>query len=418
MIDLGSNDEQALLIALDRQRRQIAGMSAILAHPQAPVVARAEDELTRRLLAHHLIDRRHRAVVRGGGHPVVELPGPPCRDLQGDAGGRVDRPLRDRIAAQLAVFGVAPGTLRPANFLRAARVPGNPRFPVDDAIHEEISIVLIVDDRPRLRIVERGIANLRPANPEIVMKKHADLTRAVRVVPNDDTAHQDVLVEIHGVLERQGDAERVVPQRHIGHERLVSIHHSRRPVFPEPTEPLVDPDPNPECMARRVVLLSNVRKVDVADEVLAIERDQQSSVRERKVTRHMWRTPWRLATQRREPPRGAEAGSSGRNRIDRTGTYGGTREAATRRSGRVCGTRRVSPLGRARTGYPDSRPSCTFQPLMSLARILQSRGRLERSRFVTLLEHRMRIATWLAAPLFGVLIALPAQTRAQVAIRN
>ena len=47
-----------------------------------------------------------------------------------------------------------------------------------------------------------------------------------------------------------------------------------------------DPDPEAEGVAVRVILLADVREVDVPDRVLAVEHDQQPTVGDREPPSH------------------------------------------------------------------------------------------------------------------------------------
>ncbi len=90
-------------------------------------------------------------------------------------------PLRNAVAGEARFFG--------ASFEVFA----------DQAVHQDVAIVLIGDERFESWLVVNGVGALTLADVPVVVGKEADFARVVGIVGEAKAAHEDVAVEVHGV---------------------------------------------------------------------------------------------------------------------------------------------------------------------------------------------------------------------------
>src|SRR5207247_3909075 len=112
-----------------------------------------------------------------------------------------------------------------------------------------------------------------------------DLPGAVLKARHAEMAHQDILVEIDGVVEPELNAQDLLPGAHLGDHGVDGVTPVELPVRADPAELALRPDAESERMRGGVVFLAHVRVIDVPDQIVATERDEQPTVRERTATR-------------------------------------------------------------------------------------------------------------------------------------
>ena len=94
-------------------------------------------------------------------------------------------------------------------------------------------------------------------------------------------------MKVDRVGELQGEGEARVAEPDAGEKCLLIEAQLALPTrVAKPAELVLHPDANPKCMSLGVVLLANMRPVDVADLVGLVEVDQQAPVANRKVAWH------------------------------------------------------------------------------------------------------------------------------------
>ncbi len=168
-----------------------------------------------------------------------------------------------------------------------------------------------MDDRLRSRVVERGVTDLVAEQVRVEMLEDADLAFAPELVLDGDLFEVDVPVEVDRVAASEAQPERLVVQGRVANERLMLVFDVALPVVAaDPAELAVDPDAETAGRADRVVLLSNVRVIDVAQLIAGVERDEEVAIAKREVARQIrpcvsprgnaWRSP-RCRRGRRDP---------------------------------------------------------------------------------------------------------------------
>jgi len=107
------------------------------------------------------------------------------------------------------------------------------------------------------------------------------------MVADLDAAHEEIAVEVDGVADLHGQPERRRAGRHARDERhllVVELLLPDRAV--DPGEGAVAPDAKPRTVADRLIVLPDVRVIDIADVVVIIEVDHDVAVGERQIARH------------------------------------------------------------------------------------------------------------------------------------
>ena len=301
VVDLAAQDEEAAPVDIGHDGGEIAEALVLLGHPEGPVVPRALQERRRPLLPEGAVDPGDLFKVGPHGDPVPAggLAARRHAQVQSDRG--VHAALRHRVAGEDAVLGVAPGPLPPLKLLDPhgplvhAQVPpvgGGPR-----GVDHEPALPFVVEDRAPLRLVVGGVAHLRPADVEVLAEEAPDLPFPIPFIGNDQAAQVEVLVEVHGVAARQAHAEFRVVETHLRDERVGCVVEGALPArMIDPAKLPVHPDAEAEGMARRMVLLSDVRPVEVAERIGLVEVHQERAVTDRDVAGHQAATPSRRAT--------------------------------------------------------------------------------------------------------------------------
>src|SRR5881409_1525297 len=132
--------------------------------------------------------------------------------------------------------------------------------PASGARDEKGAPPLVVDDRLRSRVVERGVAYLVAEQVRVEVLEHADLAFASELVLDGDLFEVDVAVEVNRIAATKAQPQRLVVHCRVAHERLVLVFDVALPVVaPDPAELAVDPHAEPARRADGVILLSDVR---------------------------------------------------------------------------------------------------------------------------------------------------------------
>ena len=211
--------------------------------------------------------------------------------------------LRDRVAREQPVLGVAPGPLPALDPLLADGVLRRAPAVGPAAAREEVARPLVVHDAAAHRVEGRRVPDVVPGDAEVLAEEEAHLPPPGAEVLDGELAHEDVLVEVHGVVDGEEQAETFVEEVHVGHERLAEVAEIALPPRADPGEGAVDPDADARGRAAEVVLLPDVGEVEVAQRVLGVEAGVEGAVADRDVPGH-WASPAARLRRRRLDPRG------------------------------------------------------------------------------------------------------------------
>ena len=119
------------------------------------------------------------------------------------------------------------------------------------------------------------------------MLEEPDLPLTPDRILDGDLFEIDVAVEVNRVPEAQAQAKLRMHEGRVTDEGLVLVGDVTIPsIVAGPGERSVDPEPEPRRIAHRVVLLTHVRVIDVAQLVARIEGDEVVAVAEREIARH------------------------------------------------------------------------------------------------------------------------------------
>ena len=176
VVDLGPQDQQAPPVELGNAWGQFRELVRVLAHPGDPVVTCTLDEGLGGTLHHDLRQRLDRLEILGRDQPLVDGADLARRYLAGmETEGHVDRALLDRIAPELAVFRIPPGSLGSAHILLSAGVGIDP-YPLSHlADRGEIAMPLVGNQTLYRRIEHGGVAHLSPVEAPIEVEEQPDL---------------------------------------------------------------------------------------------------------------------------------------------------------------------------------------------------------------------------------------------------
>jgi len=189
--------------------------------------------------------------------------------------------LRDGVHAEVAVvLGVAPGAFAAGRALLPDGEALDAGAPVDAHVGEEVAPALVVRDGARLRIVGGGVADVGLADAKVVVPIEAHLALFVRAVDDAHAPHQQRLVKVDAVAAMQRQRELVVRADDVGDERVALVAALDLPagVAPHPREASVDEHAEAEGIAARVILLADVRVVQIAQHVIVVEEDEEPLV--------------------------------------------------------------------------------------------------------------------------------------------
>ena len=119
-----------------------------------------------------------------------------------------------------------------------------------------------------------------------MVKEELHGARGVAQVADDDFADVEIGIRIDDVVAAEAQPEGLVLASDVGDQRLAQVAERSLPLIAlYPGNRVIGKDAEARGRAR-VVLLSDVRKVDVGQSVLRIERDDERSVADQKVARH------------------------------------------------------------------------------------------------------------------------------------
>jgi hypothetical protein len=285
VVNLRAGDEQRALVEADDLRRQVAEVGLVLVDPRAPVVFRPLHEPARPARHDARVEVGHLAVGRAGREPVEHLGRLARADDESAPDGRVDGAFRDRAFAEHAVLGVAPRPLRPLERL----APGGESLHAGGRVggDQKVAQALVVNQRARVRVEVGRVADLGLGDVKVLVEEEAELAARARGVGQPDAADEDVFVRVHGVVRDDFDVERAVDEPDLRDEGLVQVIELARPAgVRDPGERAFDPEAEAERVALGMVLLADVREVDVTNLVQLVERDQQRAVSDGDVTGH------------------------------------------------------------------------------------------------------------------------------------
>ena len=226
-------------------------------------------------------------VVLGRRDPVMHGGFAVAGELQFDLDDGIHAALRDRVAAEDAVLGVAESALESRLVLGAGREGVDAAALRPAAVAEEVAVALVVDHRARRRIEIRRVAHVVAEDVEVLVEVQPRHARRRREVPHDDVLQVDVDVEIHRVRAVHLDLHRGVAQAHARDQRLLLVGDRARPaVLEDPAQLAVHPDAEVERPGPGVVLLADMREIEIADAVAAVERDEHVAVADGNIARH------------------------------------------------------------------------------------------------------------------------------------
>src|SRR5688500_2897044 len=132
---------------------------------------------------------------------------------------------------------------------------------------------------------------------KVVMQENANLSRRPHQITHSHFAQQDVGLEIVGIAKVQLDADRIVTQDRVPHQRAILIGDLTLPGLIDPVGLPVDRNAEPERVTFGMVLDADVREVNVADPVVLVEIQEEVPVAEHQRAGH-----WALPPQGYSPP--------------------------------------------------------------------------------------------------------------------
>jgi len=125
------------------------------------------------------------------------------------------------------------------------------------------------------RLVIGCVADLTPADVEIVVEKEAHLAVAPGLISHLDSTHEQILVEVDGVLADQTQFQMRVVKDHLGDQIVTNIVERPLPtVVAYPRKLPIGPHTKPRGVSCSVILLTNVRPVEIAEPVSRVEVNQ------------------------------------------------------------------------------------------------------------------------------------------------
>src|SRR5581483_4730077 len=266
-------------------------------------------------LAHHRIERRHFAIG------LAERP-PDPRHLRRrrservlEHARRVDGSLSDRILLQLSVFRIAPRSLVAVALFRADGKRLKPELIVDLPIQQNVALTFVCNETVELRIKKNRVADRVARQVRIEMHVQPDFSRRASKIPDLDAAKKKIAIEIDGVADRHFEIERWRARVHARHQRVVVVFERFDPGrIADPSEFAVAPNAEKRDVADRLIVLTDVRPVHVADVVVMIKIDHEIAVGDRQVARHVESVPlswwtWSRSTSARSKPARRNASS-------------------------------------------------------------------------------------------------------------
>ena len=288
VVGLGLDREQTPVEERADLRRQVGQRKALLSHPMPPVFLRAVEHRAGPRLADVPLYVLHFRGIGADGHPVVDGSGLARGNRDADRAGAVHGALRDGVAFQAAVFGIAPGAFQSAHVLGAGGVGIQADVGAVHPVHPEERLALVMNERSVTRVVVGGVPNADAAEGEVVMEEEAHFSLGVGLVFNDDATQEGVPAIVNGIVEIEPHAQPVVLGGDVGDERVFLIAQRLLPgLVVDPGKLTVRPDAELERMPLGMVLLTHVGIVDVPDAVVAIEADEQTTVPYRQITWHL-----------------------------------------------------------------------------------------------------------------------------------
>src|SRR6266446_235397 len=121
--------------------------------------------------------------------------------------GSVDPPLSNRIAAQFAILGIAPGALGSFEFFLSRGPTCNPNgrlvATADLTIHEKVGLQLVGHQGLLLWRVEDRIALCITRDMPVIVEKETHLSWMISLIRHNNMTQEDVVMEINGIAEDQ-----------------------------------------------------------------------------------------------------------------------------------------------------------------------------------------------------------------------
>ena len=295
VVDLRADDQQAAFIQPYNRFWQIGKDRRVGIQPQHPVAARPIQITFNMAFAHHVIKQPHIFKSFANRHPVINSRSSRRAKISVQRDGRIDAALGHGVAAERAIFSIAPGPLLAVNFLDADRPLIDSFFcgTFWEAVDQEPAILLVMDQRPAQRFVIGRITDCRFEDVKIVMEKQPYLARLVTVLADHEPADKERLVKINRIGRHNGHTKPIVAHLDFGQQRFMLVTHPSLPGrVAEPAElpaaaiRLADPQPRMGHMPDQVVFLPDMGVIQVAQAVIAIEVDKQRAIANRQITGH------------------------------------------------------------------------------------------------------------------------------------
>ena len=303
VVDLRAHDQRTAAMQLRQMVGQRIIRHRLLVAPQTPVGLGAIHHALRGLQAHLVVELPHGLVGVARGDPVRAALAAARRHRQMEPHGAVHAALRDGIAAQQAVLGVAPGALGVTDALGAGGPAADAPAARMHAIEQEVAVVLVVHQAAGARIERHRVAHRAFANGQIGMEEHAHVARAIEQVAHRHLAEEHRTEVVHGVVADHFHAQALVTQAHFTHQRVALVSQRAGPAGAvHPRELTVHPHAEPLQMSAGVVGLPHVRPVQVANAIQLVECDQHLAVADGDVSWHGGRPPSGFTRRKRAIP--------------------------------------------------------------------------------------------------------------------
>jgi len=143
-----------------------------------------------------------------------------------------------------------------------------------------------VDNAAGFRVKGSGVADPVAGDIEALGKKEADIPGCWPQIFHHHLAEIDVLVEIHGIAAGEQNPQFVVKEIDLSHHGVRRVEKIPAPLRADPAEEAVSPDPKAAEVPGNMVLLTNMGKKQIANEVLLVKADQKMTVSHRNITWH------------------------------------------------------------------------------------------------------------------------------------
>lgn len=146
-------------------------------------------------------------------------------------------------------------------------------------------MLFVVDQRKRVGIVKRGVTDFVLIEAKIMVQKNTDLAAIFSGVSDSYPAKVDVFAAGDGVVTNYLDAEPWALEVNVGNERIGNIFERPVPrIGIHPRKLSVGPHAKAKRKTFGMILLPDVREINIADLIFVVEINEQTAISDRDVT--------------------------------------------------------------------------------------------------------------------------------------